>query len=136
MSYDCFVVDNSPMVREQDVSKVLGPLEAEVMAIMWAAKSPVSVRDVLNRLNSKRRDLLAYTTVMTVMGRLAEKRILQRRPRGRGFIYEAAVPDAAGIAVREVMRDFGEAALAQFIDEARADPKLLRRLERLLADER
>jgi hypothetical protein len=32
------------------------------------------------------------------------------------------------------VRDFGEAAVAQFVDEARADPKLLRRLRKLLED--
>jgi hypothetical protein len=37
-------------------------------------------------------------------------------------------------AVRNVVRDFGEAAAARFVDEARPDPKLRRRLERLLRD--
>ena len=44
------------------------------------------------------------------------------------------MPDAAAIAVRGLVRDFGESAVAQFVDEARADPKLLRRLERLLRE--
>ena len=118
------------------MEKVLGPLEAEVMRAIWRAKGPVSVRDVLDALNRDRRDALAYTTVMTVMSRLAEKEILRRTPQGRAYVYEAAVPDAAAIAVRSLVRDFGEAAVAQFVDEARADPKLLRRLERLLRDER
>jgi hypothetical protein len=54
---------------------------------------------------------------------------------GRGYVYEPAVADAAAIAVRNVVRDFGDAAVAQFVDEARADPALRRRLERLLRDE-
>jgi hypothetical protein len=32
------------------------------------------------------------------------------------------------------VRDFGEAAVAGFVDEARADPRLLRRLRTLLDD--
>lgn len=120
----------------QALDKVLGPLEAEIMRAVWKAKGPLSVRDVLDRLNAGRREPLAYTTVMTVMSRLAEKEILRRSPRGRAFVYEAAVPDAAAIAVRGLVRDFGEAAVAQFVDEARADPKLLRRLERLLKEKR
>jgi hypothetical protein len=44
------------------------------------------------------------------------------------------VGDTAGIAVREVIRDFGEAAMAGFLDEARADPKLLHRLRALMAE--
>ncbi len=114
--------------------KGLGPLEAEVMQALWAAGEPLTVREVLERLNRHRRPVLAYTTVMTVMARLAEKEILRRELDGRGYRYEAAVADAAAIAVREVVRDHGEAALAQFVDEARADPKLLRRLRRLMED--
>jgi predicted transcriptional regulator len=119
-----------------DLAKVLGSLEAEVMQVMWAERRPLDVRTVLERLNNGRSPVLAYTTVMTVMSRLAEKGILNRQLDGRGYVYEAAVADAAAIAVRNVMRDFGDAAMAQFVDEARADPKLRRRLERLLRDER
>jgi predicted transcriptional regulator len=121
---------------EQDASKVLGPLEAEVMRVAWASKAPMSVRHVLGRLNEGRTPPLAYTTVMTVMARLAEKAILHRTLNGRGYVYEAAVPDAASIAVRNLVRDFGDAAIAGFVDEAKADPKLRARLERLLRDRR
>jgi predicted transcriptional regulator len=117
-----------------ELSRVLGPLEAEVMQVMWAAGGRMSVRAVLDRLNDGRDSPLAYTTVMTVMARLAEKDILRRQLDGRGYVYESVVADAAAIAVRSVVRDFGEAAVAQFVDEARADPKLRRRLERLLRD--
>ena len=105
------------------------------MKAVWQAKSPVTVRDVLERLNHRRRPALAYTTVMTVMSRLARKGVLSREVDGRGYQYTAALPDEAAIAVREVVRDFGEAAIAQFVDEARADPKLLRRLQKLLEKE-
>jgi predicted transcriptional regulator len=120
----------------QDLSKVLGPLEAEVMRVLWAHGEPLSVRAVLSELNEGRKPPLAYTTVMTVMARLAEKEILRRRLNGRGYAYEAAVPDAAAIAVRNLVRDFGDAAVAGFVDEARSDPKLRARLERLLRDQR
>lgn len=117
-----------------ELSRVLGPLEAEVMEVMWSAGGRMSVRAVLDRLNDGRGSPLAYTTVMTVMARLAEKDILRRQLDGRGYVYEPVVADAAAIAVRSVVRDFGEAAVAQFVDAARADPKLRRRLERLLRD--
>lgn len=119
----------------QDVSKVLGPLEAEVMGVAWSSAHPLTVRAVLDRLNAGRTSPLAYTTVMTVMARLAEKDILRRTLNGKGYEYEAAVPDAAAIAVRNLVRDFGDAAIAGFVDEARSDPELRARLQRLLEDQ-
>jgi len=121
--------------RENDSGKVLGPLEAEVMEILWAADEPMTVRQLLERINRRRKPPLAYTTVMTIMSRLVEKEILSRTKQGRGYVYQAAASDPAAIAVRSVMRDFGDAAWAHFVDEARADPEALRRLQRLLDEE-
>ena len=118
--------------RTHDHGGVLGPLEGELMEILWAAKRPMPVRDVLERANAARRDPLAYTTVMTVLSRLAEKGVLQRQREGRGYVYEPAAADAAAIAVRQVVRDFGDPAVAHFVEEARADPGLRKRLRRLL----
>jgi predicted transcriptional regulator len=115
--------------------QVLGPLESEVMEILWGANEPLNVPEVLSRLNADRSPQLAYTTAMTVMSRLADKEILRRRRQGRGYVYEPAVSDSAAIAVRNVLRDHGDAALAYFLEEARADPKARRRLERLLSEE-
>jgi predicted transcriptional regulator len=112
-----------------------GPLEREVMDAVWAAGEPVSVRAVVERLNEGRREPLAYTTVMTVMTRLAEKRALGRSKVGRGYLYAASAPDAAGIAVKELLRRHGDVAVAHLVDEARADPDLLDRLRRLLEDD-
>ncbi len=114
----------------------LGPLEAEVMEVMWSAPASLSVRAVLGELNRGRRPPLAYTTVMTVMSRLAEKDVLRRKKDGRGYVYETAVGDVAGIAVRDVIRDFGESAVASFVEQARSDPKLAKRLQRLMQQER
>jgi predicted transcriptional regulator len=120
------------MSREGFSRKDFGPLENEVMEAVWRAGEPVAVRDVVGKLNEQRVDPLAYTTVMTVMSRLADKEVLSRRKVGRGYLYEANAPDAAGIAVKDVLRAYGDVAVAHFVDEARADPALLRRLQRLL----
>jgi predicted transcriptional regulator len=118
-----------------DLEKLLGPLEAEVVRAAWAAGEPVSVRDLLERVNAGRSQPLAYTTVMTVMSRLTDKDVLRRRREGRGYVYEPVADDPAALAVHGVMRDFGDAAMAQFVEEARGDPKLLRRLQRLLGED-
>ena len=123
------------MARDE-LEKVFGPLEAEVLRALWAAKQPMSVRGVLERINEKRAQRLACTMVMTVMNRLAEKDVLRRHKEGRGFLYEPVAADPAALAVHGVMRDFGDAALAQFVEEAKGDPKVLRRLQRLLGEEK
>jgi predicted transcriptional regulator len=103
------------------------------MDAIWDTGRPVSVREILDTLNERRAEPLAYTTVMTVMNRLAAKNVLTRQGERRSYVYEATAPDAAGIAVRDVIRIHGDAALAHFVDEARADPGVLRRLRDLLA---
>ena len=110
----------------------LGPLEAEVMAVLWEANAPVSVRDVFDRLNAGRAAPLAYTTVMTVLSRLAGKQIVVREQQGRSFVYTPAVADTAEIAVRGILAEFGDAALARFVDQVQLDPRLRARLRRLM----
>jgi predicted transcriptional regulator len=105
------------------------------MDAVWTAADPVSVREVLDALNAHRSEPLAYTTVMTVMNRLVAKGVLSRHGERRSYVYEATATDAAGIAVRGVIRDHGDAAVAHFVDEARADPQVLRRLRALLAED-
>jgi predicted transcriptional regulator len=109
----------------------LGPLEAEVMDVLWQADQALSVREVAGRLNADRSAPLAYTTVMTVLSRLAGKNILHRQPQGRGFVYRPAVADTAEIAVRGVLNEFGDAALARFVDRVELDPALRARLRKL-----
>lgn len=118
-----------------DLAKVLGPLEAEIMQVLWATDKPLTVRQTLEALNAGREPGLAYTTVMTVMSRLSDKGVLTREPGGRGFAYRAALPDAAAIAVRNVLRDFGDAAIARFVDHLGADPAARQRLRDLLREE-
>lgn len=66
-------------------SKGVGPLEAEILDVLWDSSgwlTPGEVHEVLAR----RRDL-AYTTVMTVLSNLWEKEILERRRDGRAYAY-------------------------------------------------
>jgi predicted transcriptional regulator len=104
------------------------------MDVVWAAEEAISVRQVLDALNEPRGEPLAYTTVMTVMNRLTDKGVLERHGERRRYLYEATASDAAGIAVRDVIDTYGDAAIAHFLDEARADPGALARLRALLAE--
>ena len=62
-----------------------GDLEAVVMDHLWSASGPLTVREVLDRID--REPPLAYTTVMTVMDNLHRKAVLSREREGRAFRY-------------------------------------------------
>jgi predicted transcriptional regulator len=104
------------------LDKLLGGLEREVMEILWA-RGEGSVRSVLEALNAHRAPdhQLAYTTVMTVMARLADKGLLRRTLVGKAHEYEVAESRDAFLArasrdiARQMVQDFGEAAIAGFI---------------------
>lgn len=114
----------------------LGALENEIMRVLWARDRPLAVRDVLEAVNADRvTEPLAYTTVMTVLNRLVGKDVLERTRQGRGYLYRSLARDEAGVAVQEVLRRYGDAAVAHFLDSAAADPDARRRLRRLLDDE-
>jgi len=102
------------------------------MAVLWRAGTPLPVREVAAELNAGREVALAYTTVMTVMSRLAGKGILARSRSGRRFVYAPVAADTAEIAVRGVLAEFGDAALARFVERAELDPRLRERLRRLM----
>ena len=67
--------------------KDFGPLESEVMGVVWRAARPVAVREVVDNLNESRSEPLAYTTVMTVMNILYGKGVLCREKHGRAWRY-------------------------------------------------
>ncbi len=110
----------------------LGPLEAEVLGVLWRSGRPMPVREVAGALNAGRGAPLAYTTVMTVMSRLARKGILARSRSGRGYVYTPVAADTAEIAVRGVLEEFGDAALARFVERVELDAGLRGRLRSLM----
>jgi predicted transcriptional regulator len=75
---------------------VMGELEQAVMDILWNRPDPLSVRDV-HELLAHERDL-AYTTVMTVLDRLAKKGFVVRNLDGRAWLYRPANSRATQIA--------------------------------------
>ena len=65
---------------------ILGPLEVEVMEIVWASGA-TNVREVSRRMRRE----LAYTTVMTTLDRLYKKGLLERETSERAFVYSPRV---------------------------------------------
>ncbi len=115
----------------------LGGLEAAIMEVVWAIGS-TTVREVLGDL--QRSPAPGYTTVATVMNRLVEKGILQRRRPGKTATYQAAasrdeyVRKLAASTVERLVNECGELALVQFASALeQADPKRLAAVRRRLA---
>lgn len=93
----------------------LGSLQTRVFEVL-ARRGPSSVREVAAALKGK----FAYTTVMTVLGKLHAKGVVARVRRGKGFVYTARYAPAelrarmAKVLVDELVEDFGDLALAHF----------------------
>lgn len=75
----------------QGLGQVLGPLEAEIMWLVWQ-QGQATVKQV-HRVLSRRREI-AYTTVMTTMSRLADKGIMRRARRGMAYLYRPTMSKA------------------------------------------
>jgi predicted transcriptional regulator len=121
--------------RRQVAGRRLGALEAEVMELAWRSGGWIGVNDLLAALHGPQR---AYTTVMTIVTRLCDKGLLQRRRQGRGFVYRPALSkeELAARALRDVLDDAEDprAVLAHFVKDLEASPELLARLRALAGD--
>src|SRR5262245_63911387 len=81
-----FLFTSQKFKRRGYVAPELGPLEREVMELIWRRPeeaAEVSVRDIHLAFEGR----LAYTTLMTTLDRLRKKGLLERRKEGRAFFY-------------------------------------------------
>ncbi|GIJ49450.1 hypothetical protein Val02_63360 [Virgisporangium aliadipatigenens] len=100
----------------------LGDLERAVMEAVWAAPGPVRVRDVVDRLDDRGP---AYTTVLTVLDRLAGKGLVSRERDGKAWSYRA-VHDREEYIARLMLDALAlagsrDAALVHFADSVSPD---------------
>lgn len=121
---------------DEVVEHLLGELEAPIMRLMWA-RGAASVREIVDALDERGRHL-AYTTVMTVMSRLAEKGLLSRERQGKMHVYRPTtteagfVRNAAAQRVQGLVAEFGDLAIAQFLAEVtELSPERKKQLEAL-----
>src|SRR5271163_3630495 len=99
----------------------LAPLELDCMNTLWPMGEG-TVREIRDRLAERRPR--AYTTIMTIMDRLARKGIVERRKSGRAYIYRPnlSAEEARVHALDQVIENFfagsKEALLAQLTGDA------------------
>lgn len=125
-------------LNRKGTERFLGTLEARIMETIWRIGN-ANVQEVCKRLGKGTN----YKTVMTVMNRLVDKGYLERKKSSRAFIYSARLErdefmrSASRQVVTGLVDDFGELALAQFVDVlGELDPDALASLEQLAKEHR
>ena len=110
-----------------------GPLEVRIMREAWTGAVPESfiVRDMLNRMPD-----LAYTTVMTILNRLADKGLLDMQRTGRRqpnryrvhWSPDEFLAESSRRSAEKFIHLYGDAALAEFATrlEALSDEQVKR----------
>lgn len=93
------------------------PLELQCLAALWAM-GEANVQFVRAHLAAHKQ--LAYTTVMTMLDRLARKQMVSRRKVGRSFVYTPLISreQVRRLAVRELVEslfDGSEEALQAYL---------------------
>ena len=116
-----------PEYRPKQLS--LGPLEAEILNIVWELGS-VTVKDVHDRILADPNRELAYTSVTTVLRRLTDKGWLACDKQGRVYYWQALLTkkQAQVIKAHEQLQQFlavGNpdviAAFADSLDESASE---------------
>ena len=116
-----------PEYRPKQLS--LGPLEAEILNIVWEL-GPVTVKDVHDRILADPNRELAYTSVTTVLRRLTDKGWLACDKQGRAYYWQALLTkkQAQVIKAHEQLQEFlavGNpdviAAFADSLDESASE---------------
>jgi BlaI family penicillinase repressor len=111
------------------------PAELEVLQILWR-RGPSTVREVKNALTGER----AYTSVMSLLNVMTDKKLVSRQPEGRAFRYTARFrPEQTQ---RKVLRDLlnrlfqGSASslVARLLEQARPTPQELAAIRDLIAE--
>ena len=126
--------------HKQGLHSILGELESAVMTLIWE-RGPLTVRQAHQILEADRK--IAYTTVMTVMSRLADKGLLAKEKDGAAFVYRAQADEASfheatrGRIIEGLLGAFGSPVLSQFVETVgREHPEKMEELARLIARER
>lgn len=105
---------------------------------IWGQHGEVAVRSVMESLNHRADKPRAYTTYMTILGRLHQKGLVKRRRDGKTDYYRPAYTREeyadlrARAGVDSLVDQYGDAALSHFARQiAQLDPERRRKLQRL-----
>jgi predicted transcriptional regulator len=112
----------------------LGPLEAEVMRIVWR-DGLRTVGEVTERINERRAKALDYRTILTVMSRLTKKKMLRHRRKGNTYHFSATCTEEefgarqGSAAVVDLVQKWGEPAITGMLDQLASTPEATAQLQ-------
>ena len=119
-------------------SPTLTEQELEIMKIVWA-REVSTVRDVYETLLERRK--IAYTTVMTMMKILEQKKYLRKTQEDRAYVYRPAKPKNQ--VIKSMVREFvnrvfngsAEPLLVHLIEDQKLSEKELEEIARMIRRE-
>lgn len=113
-------------------------LELQILKLLWS-ESPLTVREVRDRLAANGRDL-AHTSVITTLGTMVDKGQLEKHPprEGKAFLFSPRVGHQdvsrkmVGDLVQRVFDGSTEALMQSLLDVSDLDESDVRDLRKLL----
>ncbi|NQX63113.1 BlaI/MecI/CopY family transcriptional regulator [Paenibacillus qinlingensis] len=121
-------------LKESGLNRFFGPLESKIMEILWTSSSEMTIKDVQQKLDEDK--AINFNTVMTVMNRLVDKKILEKRSVVRSFHYKPVVTIEEFMDTQskeltyDLIEQFGSLAVTHMVDALdKVDPELLDQLE-------
>jgi predicted transcriptional regulator len=120
---------------------VLGPLEGEIMEVIWAKERPLSVGNVQQALGDRGRPL-SDSAVRAVLNNLVGKGRLTKSRKGKASFFAASASREAfearivSTVVDSLKRNYGTMAIAELVDRLAVDEETLAEFERRLAERR
>ncbi|KOR78978.1 BlaI/MecI/CopY family transcriptional regulator [Peribacillus frigoritolerans] len=118
---------------EVGLNRFFGPLEANIMEYLWE-KDEQSIKAVQQSLELDKP--INFNTVMTVMNRLVEKGILEKRSEGRLSLFrpvqskEEFFEEQSKKLTENLLDEFGGAVISHMLDAMKdADQGLIEKLE-------
>jgi len=125
-------------INESGLNRFFGPLEAKIMDILWNDVE-MSIKDVQQVLEKEK--VTNFNTVMTVMNRLVDKGILEKRAEGRLSLFKPVqsrvefLSEQSKEMTTELMDEFGNVVVSHMLDALEdVDDDLVAKLEQKIKE--
>jgi predicted transcriptional regulator len=124
---------NKFKLNEEGLKRFFGPLEARIMEIMWNHEQ-LTIKEVQQLLSHS--EEVNFNTVMTVMNRLVEKGLLEKKQSVRSYKYQAQQSkedflhqQTKGL-TNQLLQEFPELIVSHMVEALdQVDSELLKKLE-------